>query len=103
MYRLGLMYYMSVPQQAAPTGQDGSEDCEAAESSKDESDNNDSTRTENETERKGDEEQNDMPLSLKWPNTLFKQVTYLFLLPVILPLWLTLPDVRNQAKTQTLF
>uniref|UniRef100_A0A3Q3VRA1 Sodium/potassium/calcium exchanger 1 n=1 Tax=Mola mola TaxID=94237 RepID=A0A3Q3VRA1_MOLML len=66
-------------------------------------DNIDSPRTENETERRGEEEKNDKPLSLKWPDTLFKQATYLFLLPVILPLWLTLPDVRNQVKTQTHF
>ncbi|KAL6113514.1 slc24a1 [Pungitius sinensis] len=40
------------------------------------------------------EEQSE-PLSLKWPDTRQKQVTYLLLLPIVFPLWLTLPDVRN--------
>ncbi|XP_036000571.1 sodium/potassium/calcium exchanger 1 [Fundulus heteroclitus] len=42
------------------------------------------------------------PLSLRWPDTRQKQATYVFLLPVILPLWLTVPDVRNQ-KARKLF
>ncbi|KAM4552997.1 sodium/potassium/calcium exchanger 1-like [Fundulus diaphanus] len=42
------------------------------------------------------------PLSLRWPDTRQKQATYVFLLPVLLPLWLTVPDVRNQ-KTRKLF
>lgn len=40
-------------------------------------------------------EQKDEPLSLKWPETRRKQATFLFLLPISFPLWLTLPDVRN--------
>ncbi|XP_068587106.1 sodium/potassium/calcium exchanger 1-like isoform X2 [Cebidichthys violaceus] len=42
-----------------------------------------------------EEEDDNEPLSLKWPETTRKQVTYLFLLPIVFPLWLTLPDVRN--------
>uniref|UniRef100_A0A8C4VZR6 Sodium/potassium/calcium exchanger 1 n=1 Tax=Gopherus evgoodei TaxID=1825980 RepID=A0A8C4VZR6_9SAUR len=42
-----------------------------------------------------EEEENDEPLSLKWPETRRKQAIYLFLLPVVFPLWLTVPDVRN--------
>uniref|UniRef100_A0A4W3JR89 Sodium/potassium/calcium exchanger 1 n=1 Tax=Callorhinchus milii TaxID=7868 RepID=A0A4W3JR89_CALMI len=47
-----------------------------------------------EDEQEDDEE----PLSLEWPDTLRKQATYLFLLPIVFPLWLTLPDVRNHAS-----
>ncbi|KAM9817643.1 sodium/potassium/calcium exchanger 1-like [Neosynchiropus ocellatus] len=47
-----------------------------------------------EKEGEEDEEENE-PLSLEWPETRRKQATYLFLLPIVLPLWLTLPDVRN--------
>ncbi|XP_040021971.2 sodium/potassium/calcium exchanger 1 isoform X4 [Gasterosteus aculeatus] len=43
----------------------------------------------------GEGEEQSEPLSLKWPDTRHKQATYLLLLPIMLPLWLTLPDVRN--------
>ncbi|KAG7333241.1 hypothetical protein KOW79_003376 [Hemibagrus wyckioides] len=42
-----------------------------------------------------DGEENEEPLSLEWPDTRRKQATYLFLLPIVFPLWLTVPDVRN--------
>ncbi|TFK13108.1 leucyl-cystinyl aminopeptidase [Platysternon megacephalum] len=48
-----------------------------------------------ESEDEDEEEENDKPLSLKWPETWRKQAIYLFLLPVVFPLWLTVPDVRN--------
>uniref|UniRef100_F6VVA1 Sodium/potassium/calcium exchanger 1 n=1 Tax=Monodelphis domestica TaxID=13616 RepID=F6VVA1_MONDO len=35
------------------------------------------------------------PLSLEWPETRSKQAIYLFLLPIVFPLWLTVPDVRK--------
>uniref|UniRef100_H3CSM5 Sodium/potassium/calcium exchanger 1 n=1 Tax=Tetraodon nigroviridis TaxID=99883 RepID=H3CSM5_TETNG len=38
------------------------------------------------------------PLSLHWPDTLRKQATYLLLLPIIFPLWVTIPDVRHQKS-----
>ncbi|XP_043916962.1 sodium/potassium/calcium exchanger 2 [Protopterus annectens] len=44
------------------------------------------------------EEDEDRPLSLAWPDTNRKRVTYLFILPIVLPLWITLPDVRNLAS-----
>ncbi|XP_053720585.1 sodium/potassium/calcium exchanger 1-like isoform X1 [Synchiropus splendidus] len=44
---------------------------------------------------KEEEEEENEPLSLEWPETKRKQATYLFLLPIVFPLWLTLPDVRN--------
>ncbi|XP_067351640.1 sodium/potassium/calcium exchanger 1-like [Channa argus] len=42
-----------------------------------------------------EEEEDNEPLSLEWPETRRKQGTYLLLLPIVFPLWLTLPDVRN--------
>lgn len=62
--------------------------------SDDEDDSDDSSEDDEE-----DEEKEDEPLSLEWPDTPRKQATYLFLLPIILPLWFTIPDVRNEVKT----
>ncbi|CAK6979398.1 sodium/potassium/calcium exchanger 2-like [Scomber scombrus] len=45
-----------------------------------------------------DEEEDDQPLSLSWPETCRKRCTYLLIMPVVLPLWLTLPDVRKQSS-----
>eukprot|EP00063_Salmo_salar_P036092 XP_014010927.1 PREDICTED: sodium/potassium/calcium exchanger 2-like isoform X5 [Salmo salar] len=42
-----------------------------------------------------DEEDEDQPLSLSWPDTMRKRFTYLLIMPIIFPLWLTLPDVRK--------
>ncbi|CAL8379244.1 unnamed protein product [Arctogadus glacialis] len=51
----------------------------------------------NEEEEKAEEEMEE-PLSLEWPDTRRKQATYLILLPIVFPLWLTVPDVRNPAS-----
>ncbi|XP_077400189.1 sodium/potassium/calcium exchanger 2 isoform X2 [Vanacampus margaritifer] len=45
-----------------------------------------------------DEEEDDQPLSLSWPETGRKRFTYLFIMPIVLPLWLTLPDVRKPSS-----
>lgn len=45
-----------------------------------------------------DEEEEDQPLSLSWPESNRKRFTYLFIMPVVLPLWLTLPDVRKTVR-----
>ncbi|XP_063757334.1 sodium/potassium/calcium exchanger 2-like isoform X3 [Eleginops maclovinus] len=42
-----------------------------------------------------DEEEDDQPLSLSWPESKHKRLTYLLIIPIVLPLWLTLPDVRK--------
>ncbi|XP_031704063.1 sodium/potassium/calcium exchanger 1-like isoform X3 [Anarrhichthys ocellatus] len=47
-----------------------------------------------------EEEDESEPLSLEWPETRRKQATYLFLLPIVFPLWLTLPDVRRPESRQ---
>ncbi|TSN95678.1 Sodium/potassium/calcium exchanger 2 [Bagarius yarrelli] len=44
-----------------------------------------------------EEEDEDQPLSLMWPETKQKQAMYLFIFPIVFPLWLTLPDVRRDV------
>uniref|UniRef100_A0A8C4ZBU0 Sodium/calcium exchanger membrane region domain-containing protein n=1 Tax=Gadus morhua TaxID=8049 RepID=A0A8C4ZBU0_GADMO len=53
-------------------------------------------------EEGGDEEDEDedQPLSLAWPETNRKRITYLVILPIVLPLWLTLPDVRRETSAR---
>uniref|UniRef100_A0A3P8RI85 Sodium/potassium/calcium exchanger 1 n=1 Tax=Amphiprion percula TaxID=161767 RepID=A0A3P8RI85_AMPPE len=72
------------------SGEDDGSDGESSESSESEDDDEDE-------EEEKEEEENE-PLSLEWPETRRKQATYLFLLPIVFPLWLTLPDVRNPAS-----
>lgn len=48
------------------------------------------------TTETGDDE-DDQPLSLAWPSNPRKQVTFLIVLPIVFPLWLTLPDVRKPS------
>uniref|UniRef100_G1PXE6 Solute carrier family 24 member 2 n=1 Tax=Myotis lucifugus TaxID=59463 RepID=G1PXE6_MYOLU len=48
------------------------------------------------TAETGDDE-DDQPLSLAWPPNPRKQVTFLIVLPIVFPLWLTLPDVRKPS------
>lgn len=42
-----------------------------------------------------EEEEDDQPLSLSWPDSNRKRLTYLLIIPIVLPLWITLPDVRK--------
>ncbi|XP_039678755.1 sodium/potassium/calcium exchanger 2-like isoform X10 [Perca fluviatilis] len=42
-----------------------------------------------------EEEEDDQPLSLSWPESNRKRLTYLLIIPIVLPLWITLPDVRK--------
>ncbi|KAM6937770.1 sodium/potassium/calcium exchanger 1 [Xenentodon cancila] len=85
-----------------PAEQDGSEGSEDSDSDDEDSDDDSDESSEDEDEEEededeeDDEEKGDEPLSLYWPDTLRKQATYLFLLPIVFPLWLTVPDVRNQ-------
>lgn len=90
-------------QEDVPAGDDSSG---GSESDKDDSDDDSVESSEEEEEEEDEDEgekelEEDEPLSLQWPDTQRKQVTYLFLLPIIFPLWLTVPDVRNQVKTST--
>ncbi|XP_062947699.1 sodium/potassium/calcium exchanger 1 isoform X4 [Cynocephalus volans] len=63
-------------------------------------DSDEEEEEEEEEEEDDDEEEegNEEPLSLDWPETRQKQAIYLFLLPIVLPLWLTVPDVRRQES-----
>lgn len=74
----------------APGSESSSEDDGAEEQS--------SSDTEEEDEDGKEEEGENEPLSLEWPETRRKQATYLLLLPIVFPLWLTLPDVRNTVS-----
>ncbi|XP_008504368.1 sodium/potassium/calcium exchanger 1 [Calypte anna] len=74
--------------QKADTAQDGqpsSGSGTSEDSSSEEDSDDDST----------DDDENDEPLSLEWPETRKKQAIYLFLFPIVFPLWSTIPDVRN--------
>nr|XP_046251415.1 sodium/potassium/calcium exchanger 1-like [Scatophagus argus]XP_046251425.1 sodium/potassium/calcium exchanger 1-like [Scatophagus argus]XP_046251433.1 sodium/potassium/calcium exchanger 1-like [Scatophagus argus]XP_046251438.1 sodium/potassium/calcium exchanger 1-like [Scatophagus argus] len=80
----------------AAEGSEGSEGSGKDESGDEES--SDSGESEDDEEENGEEEEENEPLSLEWPETRRKQATYLLLLPIVFPLWLTLPDVRNPAS-----
>ncbi|XP_078540198.1 sodium/potassium/calcium exchanger 1 [Lissotriton helveticus] len=64
-------------------------------SSSDGSDDDDSESDDSDDDSDEEEEELEEPLSLEWPDTKRKQITYLFLLPIVFPLWLTVPDVRS--------
>lgn len=92
-------------QEDVPAGEDGSGGSGDSDSDEDDSDedSDESSEDDEEEDEGGSEEEGekeDEPLSLEWPDTRRKQATYLFLLPIIFPLWLTVPDVRNQVKIQ---
>uniref|UniRef100_A0A672YAC3 Sodium/potassium/calcium exchanger 1 n=1 Tax=Sphaeramia orbicularis TaxID=375764 RepID=A0A672YAC3_9TELE len=78
-----------------PAGEDGSGD---AQDNKEDSkkDLDDSNQIEGNNESSEDRE--DAPLSLKWPDTPCRRAWYLLLLPIVVPLHLTLPDVRKQKS-----
>ncbi|XP_054625653.1 sodium/potassium/calcium exchanger 1-like isoform X3 [Dunckerocampus dactyliophorus] len=78
------------------SGDDDSGDDDSGDDDSGDDDSGDSSESEDDDGDKEDEENE--PLSLDWPGTRRKQATYLFLLPIVFPLWLTLPDVRNPAS-----
>lgn len=45
-----------------------------------------------------EDDDDSQPLSLAWPDTPRKKFTYLIILPIVFPLWATLPDVRNPVR-----
>ncbi|XP_017261093.1 sodium/potassium/calcium exchanger 1 isoform X1 [Kryptolebias marmoratus] len=89
--------YDDVP--AEQGGSDGSDDSGSDEEDSDEDSDDDSDESSDDDDEEDKEDtQEDEPLSLEWPDTPSKQATYLFLLPIVFPLWLTVPDVRNQKS-----
>lgn len=89
-----LPFYQQHIQDDIPAGQGGSED---SETDSDEDDSGDDSSESSQGEDDEAENKEDQPLSLEWPDTWRKQATYLFLLPIVFPLWLTVPDVRKQV------
>uniref|UniRef100_A0A8C1RWZ8 Sodium/calcium exchanger membrane region domain-containing protein n=1 Tax=Cyprinus carpio TaxID=7962 RepID=A0A8C1RWZ8_CYPCA len=45
-----------------------------------------------------EDDEEDQPLSLSWPESKRKRFTYLLILPIVFPLWITLPDVRKASS-----
>ncbi|XP_034733922.1 sodium/potassium/calcium exchanger 1 [Etheostoma cragini] len=79
-------------------GSDSDEDDSNEDSDESSEEENDEEEEDEDEGKKNEEETEDEPLSLDWPDTPHKQATYLFLLPIIFPLWLTVPDVRNMKS-----
>ena len=44
------------------------------------------------------EGEKETPLDVSWPKEWHKQITYVILFPIIILLWLTLPDVRRTVS-----
>ncbi|NWY96659.1 NCKX1 protein, partial [Loxia curvirostra] len=80
--------------QKADVPQDG----QAPPSSSDTSDDSSSESQEDSDGDSTEDDENDEPLSLEWPESRIKQAIYLFLFPIVFPLWSTLPDVRNSES-----
>ncbi|XP_012865537.1 PREDICTED: sodium/potassium/calcium exchanger 1 isoform X3 [Dipodomys ordii] len=76
-------------------GADGEGGSDGGESEEEEEE--DEEDDEEEEEEEEEEERDEEPLSLEWPATRQKQAIYLFLLPIVFPLWLTIPDVRREV------
>ncbi|KAG2470910.1 NCKX2 protein, partial [Polypterus senegalus] len=74
-----------------------SDDSAVSESDEENSSSDDTDNDTDSSDQEDDEEseENEEPLSLEWPESHRKRATYLFLLPIVFPLWLTLPDVRK--------
>lgn len=73
-------------------------DAQSSESSSEDDSEEEESSSDTEEDAGKEEEGENEPLSLEWPETKRKRVTYLLLLPIVFPLWLTLPDVRNPVS-----
>ncbi|XP_031424873.1 sodium/potassium/calcium exchanger 1-like isoform X2 [Clupea harengus] len=83
--------------EAEDAGESDDSDEGDSDEDEDDSDDDDDDDDDDEEEENEDEEKEE-PLSLDWPDSQRKQVTYLLLLPIVFPLWLTIPDVRRPAS-----
>ncbi|XP_062062138.1 sodium/potassium/calcium exchanger 1 isoform X4 [Lepus europaeus] len=79
-------------------GTDGDGGGDGGDSEEEEEEEDEEEEEEEDEEEEEEEEGNEEPLSLDWPETRQKQAIYLFLLPIVFPLWLTVPDVRRQES-----
>lgn len=106
-YHIFLIAVSFLLQEDVPAKEDGSEESDDSESDEEDSDDesDESSEDEDDDEDKDEEEdeKDDEPLSLEWPDTRRKQATYLFLLPIVFPLWLTVPDVRKPVRDTRIF
>ncbi|KAM3927216.1 sodium/potassium/calcium exchanger 1 isoform 2-T2 [Leptodactylus fuscus] len=82
-------------QKGAADAGDGGGGSDSSGDDSDDEDDSDDDDSDDDDEDEEEEEEQDEPLSLEWPDTKRKQITYLFLLPIVFPLWLTVPDVRS--------
>ncbi|KFO81104.1 sodium/potassium/calcium exchanger 1 isoform X1 [Cuculus canorus] len=74
---------------------DASQDGQSSSDSDSSEDSSSESEEDSDDDSTDDDDENDQPLSLEWPETRKKQAIYLFLFPIVFPLWSTLPDVRN--------
>ncbi|NXW89205.1 NCKX1 protein, partial [Alopecoenas beccarii] len=81
----------SKDKQKADAPQDGQPSSDSDTSS----DSSSKSEEDSDNDSADDDDENDEPLSLAWPETRKKQAIYLFLFPIVFPLWSTMPDVRN--------
>ncbi|KAH7723660.1 K -dependent Na /Ca exchanger [Aphelenchoides avenae] len=44
------------------------------------------------------EDEPEQPLDMTWPEEFRKQLIYIFVAPILFPLWVTLPDVRREES-----
>nr|XP_004662609.1 sodium/potassium/calcium exchanger 1 isoform X2 [Jaculus jaculus] len=77
-------------------GGDGEEGSDGGDSEEEEEEDDDDDEEDDDDE--DEDEEREEPLSLEWPESRQKQAIYLFLLPIVFPLWLTVPDVRRQES-----
>ena len=47
-----------------------------------------------------EDEEEAAPLDMSWPAAWRKRITYVLILPLILPMWLTLPDTRKPESAK---
>ena len=45
------------------------------------------------------EEEEEKPLDMTWPDDNIKRLTYVCLAPVLIPMWVTIPDVRKEVSS----
>ncbi|XP_036400168.1 sodium/potassium/calcium exchanger 1-like [Megalops cyprinoides] len=88
------------PSTSQPPAEGEKDQCAEESSSSDSSSSSSSDSSSDDSDEEEEEEEQEEPLTLEWPDTPRKQATFLFLLPVVFPLWLTIPDVRNPAAKQ---
>uniref|UniRef100_A0A8R1YAY5 Sodium/calcium exchanger membrane region domain-containing protein n=1 Tax=Pristionchus pacificus TaxID=54126 RepID=A0A8R1YAY5_PRIPA len=43
------------------------------------------------------EEEEEKPLDMEWPDEPMKRLTYILLAPLLIPMWVTIPDVRKEG------